>query len=112
MCGICGIAFSSRSGAEVQRSTIERMSDVIAHRGPDGAGVFVRGRIGLGHRRLSIVDPEAGEQALAIHDGAVQIVYNGEVDNHPDIQRPLEGEGDPDSPPCDTESILRPYAKH
>src|SRR5260221_599972 len=112
MCGICGIAFSSRSGAEVQRSTIERMSDVIAHRGPDGAGVFVRGRIGLGHRRLSIVDPEAGQQPMAIHDGAVQIVYNGEGYNHPHIQRRLQAQGHPDRPHCDTESILRLYDRH
>ncbi len=112
MCGICGIAFSSRSGAEVQRSTIERMSDVIAHRGPDGAGVFVRGRIGLGHRRLSIVDPEAGQQPMAIHDGAVQIVYNGEVYNHPDIQRRLEADGHRYRTHCDTESILRLYDMH
>ena len=85
MCGICGIALSSRSGADVQRSTIERMRDVMTHRGPDGAGVFLQGRIGLGHRRLSIVDPKAGQQPMASDDGAIQIVYNGEVYNHPEI---------------------------
>ena len=56
MCGICGIALSSRSSQEISRATIERMRDVLTHRGPDAAGVFVEEGIALGHRRLSIVD--------------------------------------------------------
>ena len=111
MCGICGIALSSRSGAEVQRATIERMRDVMAHRGPDGAGTFVQGRIGLGHRRLSIVDPRAGQQPMASDDGAVQIVYNGEVYNHPEIMRRLKAEGLPYHSHCDTESVLHVYER-
>ena len=109
MCGICGIALSSLSGADVQRSTIERMRDVMVHRGPDGAGMFVEGRIGLGHRRLSIVDPAAGHQPMASDDGAVQIVYNGEVYNHPDIQRRMEASGHRYHTHCDTESVLKLY---
>ena len=109
MCGICGIALSSRSGAEVRRSTIERMRDVMTHRGPDGAGLFVQGRIGLGHRRLSIVDPAAGQQPMASDDGAIQIVYNGEVYNHPEIARRLESEGHHYHTHCDTESVLKLY---
>ena len=112
MCGICGIALSSRSGAEVQRSTIERMRDVMLHRGPDGAGAFVQGRIGLGHRRLSIVDPEAGQQPMSSDDGAIQIVYNGEVYNHPTIQRRLESEGHAYHTHCDTETVLKLYQVH
>ncbi|MEO8335905.1 MAG: asparagine synthase (glutamine-hydrolyzing), partial [bacterium] len=112
MCGICGIALSSRSGAEVERSTIERMRDVLTHRGPDGAGLFVQGRIGLGHRRLSIVDPEAGQQPMASDDGAIQIVYNGEVYNHPEISRRLEAEGHHYHTHCDTESVLKLYEQH
>ena len=112
MCGICGIALSSRSGAEVQRSTIERMRDVMTHRGPDGAGTFLKGPIALGHRRLSIVDPEAGQQPMASDDGAVQIVYNGEVYNHPDIARQMEAEGHHYHTHCDTESVLKLYEKH
>lgn len=112
MCGICGIALSSRSGAEVQRSMIERMRDVMTHRGPDGAGMFVEGCIGLGHRRLSIVDPAAGQQPMATDDGAVQIVYNGEVYNHPEISRRLEAEGHHYHTHCDTESVLKLYEKH
>ena len=112
MCGICGVALSSRSGAEVQRSTIERMRDVTTHRGPDGAGMFVKGRIGLGHRRLSIVDPEAGQQPMASDDSAIQIVYNGEVYNHPEISRRLEAEGHHYHTHCDTESVLKLYEEH
>ena len=112
MCGICGIALSSRSGADVQRSTIERMRDVMTHRGPDGAGVFLQGRIGLGHRRLSIVDPKAGQQPMASDDGAIQIVYNGEVYNHPEISRRLEADGHHYHTHCDTESVLKLYEQH
>ncbi|MEO5817802.1 MAG: asparagine synthase (glutamine-hydrolyzing) [Gemmatimonadaceae bacterium] len=112
MCGICGVALSSRSGAQVERSMIERMRDVITHRGPDGAGVFVQGRIGLGHRRLSIVDPEAGQQPMASDDGAIQIIYNGEVYNHPEISRRLEAEGHRYHTHCDTESVLKLYEMH
>jgi asparagine synthase (glutamine-hydrolysing) len=112
MCGICGIALSSRSGAVVQRATLERMRDVMTHRGPDGAGVFIDGPIGLGHRRLSIVDPNAGQQPMASDDGAVQIVYNGEVYNHPEIMRRFQAEGRPYHTHCDTESVLHLYEKH
>ncbi|MEO8624214.1 MAG: asparagine synthase (glutamine-hydrolyzing) [bacterium] len=109
MCGICGIALSSRSGAEVQRSTIERMRDVMVHRGPDGAGMFVKGRIGLGHRRLSIVDPAAGHQPMASDDDAVQIIYNGEVYNHPEIMKRLIASGHSYRTHCDTETVLKLY---
>ena len=111
MCGICGIALSSRSGAVVQRATLERMRDVMTHRGPDGAGVFIDGPIGLGHRRLSIVDPNAGQQPMASDDGAVQIVYNGEVYNHPEIMRRLQSEGLSYHTHCDTESVLHVYER-
>ena len=70
-CGICGIALTSRSGAQVERATLERMRDVMTHRGPERAGVFIEGRIGLSHRRLSIVDPNAGQQPMASDDGAI-----------------------------------------
>ena len=56
MCGINGIAFSSRSGRQVNSGELKRMRDVITHRGPDDEGLFIAGPIGLGHRRLSIVD--------------------------------------------------------
>jgi asparagine synthase (glutamine-hydrolysing) len=87
------------------------MRDVMTHRGPDGAGLFIDGRIGLGHRRLSIVDPNAGQQPMASDDGAVQIVYNGEVYNHPQIMAQLKSEGLPYHTHCDTESVLHVYER-
>jgi asparagine synthase (glutamine-hydrolysing) len=112
MCGICGIALTSRSGAEVQRSTLERMRDVMTHRGPDGAGLFIDGRIGLGHRRLSIVDLAHGQQPMASDDGDLHIVYNGEVFNHPSLMTALESMGVQYRTHCDTETVLRLYARH
>ena len=60
------------------------MRDVITHRGPDDAGLFVDRRVGLGHRRLSIVDVAAGHQPMTNEDGSLQIIYNGEIYNHAD----------------------------
>ena len=79
MCGINGIALSSKSGEHVHRDVLARMRDVITHRGPDDEGTFIDGRIGLGHRRLSIVDVAAGHQPMTNEDGSLQITYNGEI---------------------------------
>src|SRR3712207_3529076 len=93
MCGINGIALSSRARADVDEHALERMRDVLAHRGPDDYGVFVEGPVGLGHRRLSIVDVAAGHQPMTNEDGSLVIVYNGEVYNHADYRRGLEERG-------------------
>src|SRR6476660_7518752 len=82
MCGICGIVHTTRSGKIVDPALLDRMRDTLLHRGPDGAGSFVDGRVGLGHRRLSIVDRAHGQQPRASDDGSVVLVYNGEVYNH------------------------------
>ena len=68
MCGINGIALSTRSGRALDRSVLERMRDVIAHRGPDDVGIFIDGKVGLGHRRLSIVDVASGHQPMTNED--------------------------------------------
>src|SRR5918912_1106690 len=93
MCGINGIAFSSRSRKAVDVRVLERMRDVITHRGPDEAGLFVDGNVGLGHRRLSIVDVGGGHQPMTNEDGSLQIVYNGEIYNHADFRPELEQKG-------------------
>src|SRR4051812_42273981 len=93
MCGICGVALSSRSTARIDAALIERMRDVLQHRGPDGAGLFVEEGIALGHRRLSIVDVAHGQQPMASEDEALQIVYNGEVFNHPSLSAELQQSG-------------------
>ena len=69
MCGICGIALPDGSSRRLDAALIERMRDVLAHRGPDGCGLFVDQGIGLGHRRLSIVDVAGGLQPMASADG-------------------------------------------
>ena len=112
MCGINGIALSSRSGRSVDRSVLERMRDVITHRGPDEAGIFVDAHIGIGHRRLSIVDVAAGHQPMTNEDGSVQIIYNGEVYNHADFRSDLEARGHVYRTHCDTETILHLYEEH
>jgi asparagine synthase (glutamine-hydrolysing) len=109
MCGINGIALSSRSGRRVERGTLERMRDVLTHRGPDDAGLFMDGAVGLGHRRLSIVDVAAGHQPMTNEDGALRIVYNGEVYNHADHRPWLEARGHVYATHCDTETILHLY---
>ncbi len=115
MCGINGIALSSRSGRRLDVGALERMRDVITHRGPDDEGIFVdvrSGRIGLGHRRLSIVDVAAGHQPMTNEDGSLQITYNGEIYNHVDFKAPLEARGHVYRTHCDTETILHLYEEY
>src|SRR5687768_5773450 len=109
MCGINGIALSSRSRRTIDVEVLKRMRDVIRHRGPDDEGLFVDGRIGLGHRRLSIVDVAAGHQPMTNEDGSLHIVYNGEIYNHADFRARLEAGGHVYRTHCDTETILHLY---
>ncbi len=112
MCGINGIALSGKSGERLDERTLEEMRDVIRHRGPDDSGIFMNGRIGLGHRRLSIVDVAAGHQPMTNEDGSLQIVYNGEIYNHADYRPSLEARGHTYATHCDTETILHLYEEH
>src|SRR5919205_857913 len=93
MCGINGIALSGRSGETIDVRVLEEMRDCIWHRGPDDSGLFFNGRVGLGHRRLAIVDVAAGHQPMTNEDGSLQIIYNGEVYNHSDHRPGLEARG-------------------
>lgn len=112
MCGICGIAIPERLQRPVDPSRLTRMRDTLIHRGPDGAGLFVDGPIGLGHRRLSIVDVAHGAQPMTTDDGRSTIVYNGEVFNHPQLMVALQAEGVSYHTHCDTETVLHLYARH
>src|SRR5215216_5462135 len=85
MCGICGIVIPDNSPRAIDLAAFTRLRDTIAHRGPDGFGVFMEPGVALGHRRLSIVDVSHGQQPMASADGALQLVYNGEVFNHPTL---------------------------
>ncbi len=112
MCGINGIALSSRSSRIVSRDVLERMRDVIRHRGPDDEGIFIDGNVGLGHRRLSIVDVAAGHQPMTNEDRSLHITYNGEIYNHADFRETLEELGHVYQTHCDTETILHLYEEH
>src|SRR6266404_34232 len=87
MCGIAGI-FEFGRGAVADARLLDRMTELIAHRGPDDSGLVLRGSVGLGHRRLSIIDlSAAGHQPMASEDGAVWITYNGECYNYGELAR-------------------------
>jgi asparagine synthase (glutamine-hydrolysing) len=108
MCGICGIC-TVDSGFVPERRLLERMRDSIAHRGPDGAGLYLAPGVGLGHRRLSIVDVAHGQQPMYSADRRFVIVYNGEVFNHPTLQPELEAAGVRYRTHADTETVLHLY---
>jgi asparagine synthase (glutamine-hydrolysing) len=112
MCGINGIAFSSRSRRTVDAAVLKRMRDVITHRGPDDEGIFIDGAVGLGHRRLSIVDVKAGHQPMTNEDETLHITYNGEIYNHADFRTELEAKGHVYQTHCDTETVLHLYEEH
>jgi len=115
MCGINGIALSSNSRRSLDVGELERMREVLTHRGPDDAGIFVdarAGRVGLGHRRLSIVDVASGHQPMTNEDRSLYISYNGEIYNHADFRSALEARGHVYNTHCDTETILHLYEEH
>jgi asparagine synthase (glutamine-hydrolysing) len=108
MCGIAGlISFDGLPQDAAQ--TASRMRDVLTHRGPDEAGLFVDAHAALAHRRLSIVDLSTGQQPLANEDGHVRVVFNGEIYNHADIRRELEALGHRYRTTSDTETIVHAY---
>ncbi|HEX8455703.1 MAG TPA: asparagine synthase (glutamine-hydrolyzing) [Pyrinomonadaceae bacterium] len=113
MCGINGIAFSERAReGRVEAADLVRMRDVITHRGPDDSGLMLDGAVGLGHRRLSIVDLSSGHQPMTNEDDSLHIVYNGEVYNHAEHRPVLEARGHRYRTHCDTETILHLYEEH
>jgi asparagine synthase (glutamine-hydrolysing) len=110
MCGICGI-LTVDSGFIPERRLLERMRDSIAHRGPDGSGLHLAPGVGLGHRRLSIVDVAHGQQPMYSEDRRFVIVYNGEVFNHPALKPELEAAGIQYRTRSDTETVLHLYRR-
>jgi asparagine synthase (glutamine-hydrolysing) len=112
MCGINGIAFSSGSGKKINERVLTKMRDAIVYRGPDDEGIFIEENIGLGHRRLSIVDVAHGHQPMFNRDKSRVIIYNGEVYNHADYRQELEAKGYEFQTHCDTETILYLYEEY
>src|SRR3984885_6013145 len=110
MCGICGIV-TVDSSIVPDRALVERMRDLIAHRGPDGAGLYLAPGVGLGHRRLSILDVAHGQQPMYSENRRFVIVYNGEVFNHPALKPELEAAGVRYRTRSDTETVLHLYER-
>ena len=110
MCGIAGI-FHAETPRPVELARIERMCDAIVHRGPDGSGVWTAPGIGLGHRRLSIIDLEGSPQPMHAADGRAVIVFNGEIYNFRELRRELEAGGAQFRTEGDTETILAAWQR-
>ena len=105
MCGIAGI-FHVESAKPVDPERVRRMTDAIAHRGPDGAGVWTALGVGLGHRRLSIIDLGGGAQPMLTEDENLAVSFNGEIYNFLDLRKELEAAGYAFRTNSDTEVIL------
>ena len=108
MCGITG--FVDRSNVTPDLALLQRMSGVIAHRGPDDCGHFVNQGVGLGHRRLSIIDLSThGHQPMSNEDGTIWLVYNGEIYNYAAIADQLKKKGHTFRSNSDSEVIIHAY---
>ncbi len=108
MCGIVGLAYRDRS-RPVRRDQLQEMCAAIKHRGPDDEGLFVQGAVGLGMRRLSIIDLSGGQQPIFNEDGSKVIVFNGEIYNYRDLRQRLLARGHVLRTQSDTETVLHLY---
>jgi len=108
MCGIAGI-FNLRGRGDVDRPLLRRMTEILGHRGPDGDGFHFGAGIGLGHRRLAIVDLATGDQPLFNEDGTLCVVFNGEIYNFQSLMAQLTALGHVFKTRCDTEVIVHAW---
>src|SRR5438093_249201 len=109
MCGIAGLARHGGSGPG-DGDAVRLMLSAQIHRGPDGEGISEKGGVILGHRRLSIIDvSSAGRQPMWNEDGSVQVTFNGEIYNHPELREELIGRGHHFRSRTDTEVLVHGY---
>jgi len=113
MCGITGI-FNYQTNQSVDLAVLKRMCRSIVHRGPDEGGFFIdqQSGVGLGHRRLSIIDLKTGKQPMSNSSENIWIVYNGEIYNFPELKKELQGKGYHFRTTSDTEVIIYLYEKY
>jgi asparagine synthase (glutamine-hydrolysing) len=111
VCGIVGI-YSFDSDATVDTATIAEMCGLVRHRGPDDEGTFVEGGVGVGMRRLSVIDLNTGHQPVFNEDGSLLIVFNGEIYNYRDLRSELQARGHVFRTKSDTETILHAYEEY
>lgn len=108
VCGLAGI-YNYQNEQPIQESVLRRMTAALTHRGPDDDGFHVAGRIGLGHRRLSIIDVASGHQPIFNEDGSVAVVLNGEIYNYPELAALVTARGHQLKTRSDTETIVHLY---
>jgi asparagine synthase (glutamine-hydrolysing) len=111
MCGIAGLAYLDGS-RDVDKNTIIGMARLLAHRGPDEEGFYVKKNVGLGFRRLSIIDLKTGHQPLSNEDGSVWIVFNGEIYNFKELRKSLETQSHQFKTNTDTEVIVHLFEQN
>jgi asparagine synthase (glutamine-hydrolysing) len=110
MCGICGVLHLD--GGRVDRAVLEDMNAALEHRGPDSAGVLVKGPMGLAMRRLSIIDLQTGDQPIGNEDDSITVIQNGEIYNYRELRRDLERAGHRFRTRSDTEVLVHLYEQH
>ncbi len=103
MCGIAGFVGSGN------QEILEKMTNILRHRGPDDVGFFIEGNVGFGHRRLSIIDLQTGRQPIFSEDKSVAVIFNGEIYNFLELKKELETKGHRFSTNTDTEVIVHLY---
>jgi len=108
MCGIAGI-FHFDTGRRADNKVIKSMTDSLSHRGPDGEGFFIHNNIALGHRRLSIIDLETGDQPMFSEDNSIVVIFNGEIYNYIELREELKILGHTFRTKSDTEVIIKAY---
>ena len=108
MCGITGILHFEQQRT-VQKSKLKNMTDLLSHRGPDGEGFYLSKNVGLGHRRLSIIDLNTGDQPMFSDDKSIVLVFNGEIYNYIELKEELKELGHSFRTTSDTEIVIKAY---
>ncbi len=111
MCGLTGI-FEYQRQTEIAQELVHRMNETIVHRGPDDEGIFVGPGIGLGFRRLSIIDLSGGHQPISNEDGSIWVMLNGEIYNYPELRKEMLEKGHTLTTRSDTETIVHLYEEY
>ena len=111
MCGICGI-YNAHTQEPVSQDSIDHMTSLISHRGPDDRGAYLDGPVGLGFARLSIIDLEGGHQPMSNESGDIWIVFNGEIWNYKQLRKELTEKGHHFRTHSDTETIVHAYEEY
>ncbi len=109
MCGICGKLYLGNDSPPVSEANLRRMLNSISHRGPDEDGIYRSGAVGLGHRRLKIIDLHSGQQPMSNEDNSIWVIYNGEVYNYRELRAGLIQKGHKFKTASDTETIVHLY---